>query len=137
MSIPGIIQLISSKLGVLEHKLFNDYINLELDYNYIKSFYSGSYSGIYIKSLLCLLRVPFREGALFLDGQRDNYLNAILLLYDLDENLVLEILERVIYWRDIYSLWVKINKMEILRRFSTMNLSPGRGFLEPSKSEKC
>ena len=62
-----------------------------------------------------LLRIPFKDQTLFYDGFRDKYLDALIILVDLDEYLVLEILENTLYWRDIYSFWVKINNLDLIK----------------------
>ncbi len=108
------IKSLANKLEVSELLLYNDYINLIENPEVIKTIYDEK-SEEYVKCILFLVRIPFKDNKLFFDGLRDKYLNALLVLANIDEYLVVTILENTLYWRDLFSLWVKINKLSICK----------------------
>ena len=109
------LKSIADKLNICESKLINNYNDLENNPKFIIDLYKNN-SKNYVKCILFLIRIPFKDQSFFYDGLRDKYLDALLILVDLDEYLVLEILENTLYWRDIYSLWVKINNLSLSKK---------------------
>ena len=98
--------------GVNESIIMKDYSNLMKNPKVIEEIYKEK-SKNYVKCILFLLRIPFKNNSQFFEGLRNKYLDALLTIVDTDEYLVIEILQNTLYWRDIFSLWVKINRLEI------------------------
>ena len=110
---------VANSLDIEDSLLTDDYFQLIQNKLDFKTLYNAR-GPKYITTLLYLIRVPFRfevnNHSYYLEGLKKLYYKLILQLYDLDQNLTINILENTIYWKDLLNIWVEVNKLQLNKK---------------------